>query len=215
MDLRGFVEAHLPGAPARVLEVGCGHGELARAIAALGYAVVAIDPDAPEGDLFQAVSLEEFADPGPFDAIVANRVLHHVADLPRALDKVANLLGSEGRLILHEHAFDRVDEPTARWYLEQRAAAGPGAPPSLESCLAEWEDDHAGLHGYAAMREELDRRFTERFFAWTPYLYGGLGGSADLEREEQALIDAAAIQATGFLYVGTTGRPDGPIDGPI
>jgi SAM-dependent methyltransferase len=172
MDLRGFVEAHLPGAPARVLEVGCGRGELAGAITSLGYGVVAIDPDAPEGDLFQAVSLEEFADPGPFDAVVANRALHHVADLPRALDKVANLLAHDGRLILREHAFDRLDDATARWYLEQRAAADPGAPCSLATCLADWEDDHAGLHGYAAMREELDRRFDERYFAWKPYLYG-------------------------------------------
>jgi SAM-dependent methyltransferase len=184
-----------------VLEVGCGRGELARAIACLGYGVVAIDPEAPAGDLFRAVSLEEFADPGTFDGIIANRALHHIADLPRALDKVVSLLGPEGRLILHEHAFDRLDEPTARWYLEQRTAAGPGAPPSLESCLVDWEHDHADLHGYAAMREELDRRFIELFFAWTPYLYGELDGTVD-EQQEQVLIDAGAIQATGFLYVG-------------
>jgi SAM-dependent methyltransferase len=201
MDLRGFVEAHLPSAPARVLEVGCGRGELARAIAGRGNAVVAIDPEAPVGDLFQAVSLEEFADPGPFDAVVANRTLHHLADLPRALDKVASLLGPQGRLILHEHAFDRLDQPTARWYLEQRTAAGPGAPPSLDSCLADWADDHAGLHGYTAMRKELDRRFDERYFAWKPYLYGELGGVVD-EQQEQDVIDAGTIQATGFLYVG-------------
>jgi SAM-dependent methyltransferase len=201
MDLPGFVEAHLPAAPARVLEVGCGRGELARAIAGRGHSVVAIDPQAPAGDLFQAVSLEEFPDPGPFDTIVANRALHHIADLPRALDKVASLLGPQGRLILHEHAFDRLDEPTARWYLEQHAAGGPGTPTSLKSCLADWEDDHAGLHGYAVMRVELDRRFNQRYFAWKPCLYSELGGVID-EQQEQALIDAHAIQATGFLYVG-------------
>lgn len=45
---------------------------------------------------------------------------------------------------------------------------GHGAPGLLEACLAHWRDDHAGLHGYTALREALDRRFTERFFAWAP-----------------------------------------------
>jgi 2-polyprenyl-3-methyl-5-hydroxy-6-metoxy-1,4-benzoquinol methylase len=39
-----------------VLEVGCGHGDLARTVSESGYEVVAIDPDAPEGELFEAVS---------------------------------------------------------------------------------------------------------------------------------------------------------------
>ena len=51
------------------------------------------------------------------------------------------------------------------------------------------------------MRNELDRRFTERFFAWVPYLYGELAGAVT-DLEERALIDAGAIQATGFRYVG-------------
>jgi SAM-dependent methyltransferase len=200
MDLASFVDTQLPQPPASVLEVGCGRGELARAINSRGYAVTAIDPEAPEGDVFQAVSLERFVDPGPVDAVVASRSLHHIPDLPAALDTIAGLLERGGRLIVHEHAWDRLDEATARWYLEQRAALGPAPAGSVAECLAAWRHDHAGLHGYGTMREELDRRFRERFFAWTPYLYWELGGA--VEQEERALIDAGAIQATGFYYVG-------------
>jgi SAM-dependent methyltransferase len=203
--LAAFVLSQLPPTPARVLEVGCGDGELARGLAARGYEVVAIDPRAPAGDLFRRVSLEQFTDPGPFDAVVANRSLHHIHDLPGALDKVARVLGPAGQLIVHEHAWDRVDEPTASWYLKKRSAAGRGAPSSPEACLAHWRDDHAGLHGYTALREALDRRFTQRFFAWAPYLYGELGDA--VEQEERALIDAGAIQATGFYYVGEPQSP--------
>jgi SAM-dependent methyltransferase len=199
MNIKSFVEAHLPPAPARVLEVGCGRGELARAIARSGYEVMAIDPEAPRGQLFQAVSLEEFAATDPFDVIVASRALHHIPDLPGAVEKIARLLRPSGRLILDEHAYDRVDEKTARWYLEQRAGEA-GAPSSLEACLADWEADHADLHGYTAMRAELDRRFSECFFSWMPYLYGELAGVE--AKEERALIDAGAIQAMGFRYVG-------------
>ena len=99
-------------------------------------------------------------------------------------------------MIVVEHAFDRLDEPTAGWYLEKRRAKGPHAPSSLQACLAEWEADHAGLHSYTAMRRELDLRFTERWFAWTPSLYLELGEA--LEQEERRLIEAGSIQATGF-----------------
>jgi hypothetical protein len=68
------------------------------------------------------------------------------------------VLAPTGRLILHEHACDRLDEPTTRWYLEHRTPSDPDAPTSLESRVADWEDDHAGPHGYAAMRVERDTR---------------------------------------------------------
>jgi SAM-dependent methyltransferase len=136
-----------------------------------------------------------------FDAVVASRALHHIPDLGAALSKLKDLLVSGGRLIVVEHACDRFDAPTARWYLEQRRATDPGAPSSLQACLAEWEADHADLHGSAAIRRELDRRFTVCFFAWTPNLHHELGHT--LEHEERTLIEAGAIQATGFVYVGT------------
>jgi SAM-dependent methyltransferase len=194
------VASKLPTGPARVLEVGCGDGRLARELDELGHQVVAIDPAAPPGAIFQAVSLKEFADPAPFDAVVASRSLHHIHDLSGGLSKLQRLLVPGGQLIVVEHAFDRLDEPTAGWYLKQRRAKGPNAPSSLEACMAEWDADHADLHGYAAMRRELDLRFTERWFAWTPSLYLELGTA--LEQEERTLIEAGSIKATGFQYVG-------------
>jgi SAM-dependent methyltransferase len=188
-----------------VLEVGCGRGKLARELARLGYQVTAIDPEAPVGDIFQAVAIEEFADPGPFDAVLANHSLHHIRDLRGALAKIARLLRPGGRLIVNEHAWDRLDEPTARWYLEQRAATHPDGARSVERCLAQWAADHAGLHTSTSMCTELYERFKERQFAWTPYLYRLLGDAVDA-RAEQVLIDAGAIQATGFRYVGERPR---------
>jgi SAM-dependent methyltransferase len=199
MDIAAFVATQLPRSHADVLEIGCGQGELARAVARLGYDIVAIDPQAPEGEIFERVSLEEFTGSGRFDAILANRVLHHIPDLAAALDRIARLLRPGGRLIVHEHAWERVDERTARWYLERR----PAASPSVESFLADWRSDHAGLHGSVELRAALGQRFKERYFAWTPYLHGELGGT-EVEREERALIEAGRIRATGFNYVGET-----------
>jgi SAM-dependent methyltransferase len=200
MDVAGFVDTHLPAPPARVLEVGCGRGELALSIARSGRQVVAIDPHAPEGDIFRAVTLEEFTHPESFDAVVAIGSLHHIADLPRALDRVHELLAAGGRVLVREHAWERFDRPTAEWYVAKHATQQAGRSQAVEACLAHWRENHAELHTSEALRSELDHRFAERFFAWTPYLYGELG--ADTESEEQELIDQGAIHATGFLYVG-------------
>lgn len=200
MELTEFVLGHLPPPPARVLEVGCGRGELALELSRHGYGIIAIDPEAPAGGIFRRISLEQLADPGPFDAVVASRSLHHIPALAAALDKVVRLLRPSGRLLVNEHAWDRLDEPTARWYLGRRAKL-PDPPDSLDECLLEWQEDHAGLHGYEAMRRELDRRFAELFFAWVPYLYREFDDPR-AEAEEAALIDAGKIRATGFRYVG-------------
>ena len=189
MNLEPFAAAHLPAPPGRVLEVGCGNGALAHAMARLGHDVLAIDPGAPDGDLFRRVSLEDLDDPGPFGAVVASHSLHHIHDLAAAVEKIARVLAPGGRLLLHEHAWDRVDESTLRWYREH---GGSGS-------LADWRTSHAGLHSSAAMRAELERRFRELLIEWTPYLHGELGADPD---DERSAIAAGAIRATGFLYVG-------------
>jgi SAM-dependent methyltransferase len=190
-----------------VLEVGCGEGALSRALVDAGYDVVAIDPAAPDGPPFRRIKLEEL-DPaeGPFDAVVASRSLHHVADLGVALDRVLRLLAPHGRLVLDEFAWDRLDVATADWYYGQQralAAAGrlTGLPASLDQCCREWHEEHVGLHGYVDMRSALDARFDQRLFIWTAYLYRLLNGEVSAQLEE-LLIESGAIQATGFRYVG-------------
>ncbi|MEX2421290.1 MAG: class I SAM-dependent methyltransferase [Actinomycetota bacterium] len=204
--MRDFVVAMLPPTPARVLEVGCGAGKLARALARAGFRVTAIDPEAPEDPIFQRVLLEDFAAEVPFDAAVASLALHHVHDLRAALEKIVGLLEPGGMLVLNEFAKDQLDEPTARWYFHERhalaAAFGRDPPPaSFDDWWMAWRDDHAGIHDSEAMRTELDRLFERRLFVWTPYLCR-YELDAALEPLERSLIDAGAIRATGFRYAG-------------
>jgi SAM-dependent methyltransferase len=190
-----------------VLEVGCGEqGALARALAEAGHDVLAIDPAAPQGDIFRRIKLEEIDADELYDAVVAVRSLHHITDLGPALDKIHDHLRPEGVLVLEEFGWDRLDVATAEWFYGQRralaAARGGEAPRSLEACCREWEDEHVGLHGYDVMREELDSRFNERFFSWEPYLHRFLEEAVAGESLERTLIDADAIHAVGWRYVG-------------
>ena len=200
-----FVRGHLPPPPARLLEVGCGQGELTVALAAVGYDVLGIDPLAPQGDLFRRLKLDDLEDSARFDAIVASHSLHHIRALDAGLDKIAASLLPGAVLVVDEFAWDRLDETTLDWLYGQRralAAAGHGeAPASHDDLRREWEAEHLGLHGFVALREGLDARFDERAFEWKPYLHRTLAGVAT-EVLEQALIDAGAIQALGFRYAG-------------
>lgn len=211
MSLVAFVQRHLPAPPARILEIGCGRtGELAYALAAAGYEVVAVDPVAPEGPLFRRVPFEELAEPGPFAAVVASLAMHHIADLTRTAEAVAALLHPGGRFILEEWDRDGLrDEATARWYFHQRHAAATTSPDSghdplpseFEAWRRAWWAEHGDLHGYDAMRAQLMAPFRERFFTRMPYLFR-YGLHPSLEALERALIEEGAIRATGFRWVG-------------
>lgn len=201
-DFAKFLLEHLPPPPARVLEIGCGdEGGVIPALAEAGYEAIGIDERAPEGDHFRRITLAELDEPASFDAVVAERVFHHVHPLGEALDKVARLAPL---FVLDEFAWDRIDEPTQDWYERQhRLLAAAGSTPSGPPDFTVWRERWAGadLHPADLILRELDARFERRYYEDRPYLYRWLGGPAT-EELEQGLVDADAIRPIGFRWVG-------------
>jgi ubiquinone/menaquinone biosynthesis C-methylase UbiE len=200
VDFATFVLSQLPP-ESRVLEVGSGTtGELALTLAEAGHDVVAIDPRAPEGPIFRAVALEDFAEDGTFDAAVCKRVLHHVDPLPPAVEKLARLAPV---VLVEEFAHERLDEPTRTWYQGQfRLLAAAGVRPDGPPDLGNWREEHRGLHPSGHVLAVLDASFTRTHYEDRPYLYRWLGGPVS-EALEQAVIDAGAIRPLGYRYAGT------------
>lgn len=201
VDFTGFALSQLPPPPARVLEVGCGpDGGITPALADAGYDVLAVDPRAPEGERFQRATLAEI-DEESYDAVVAERVFHHVHPLDAAFDKVARM---SPLLILDEFAWDCIDPPTQDWYESQHktlAAAGvqPKGPPDLDT----WRALHVdALIASDVILGEARARFDEQLFEPRPYLYRWLEGPST-ESLERSLIAAGAIRSCGFRWVGT------------
>src|SRR5581483_142412 len=101
------VGAILSGSPRRVLEVGCGWGELAARLGREpGIEVVAVDLSPRMVELARARGVDArvadvqslpFAD-GRFDCVTANWMLYHVPDLDRGLAEIARVLAPGGRL---------------------------------------------------------------------------------------------------------------------
>jgi 2-polyprenyl-3-methyl-5-hydroxy-6-metoxy-1,4-benzoquinol methylase len=99
--------------PLRILNAGCGSGELSLLMAREGHRVVGIDPE-PEyirlakeraADRFPdcqflVSSIEDYCGPGGFDAVVSTDVLEHIEHDRPAFDKLADLVRQGGRVML-------------------------------------------------------------------------------------------------------------------
>jgi hypothetical protein len=196
-----FVLGHLPPAPARVLEVGCGdEGGLVPDLARRGYDVVGVDPRAPHGDRYLQSEFQDAAEglaAEPWDAIVAARVLHHVDPLD---DGVALLAGLAPVLVVDEFAPDLIVGEAQAWYEERRARAGDVQAPER---IDDWRRRHPHLHPHDVVLGALRRRYHEHELVWAPYLYRWLRSPA-VEAQERAAIAAGDIPAVGWHWAGQT-----------
>jgi 2-polyprenyl-3-methyl-5-hydroxy-6-metoxy-1,4-benzoquinol methylase len=200
----------------RILDVGCGRGELAAALARAGHDVTAIDVRLPEprasapGVHFQEVDFLRFDAP-PFDAVLFASSLHHIAPLDAAVEHARRLLVPGGLLLAEEFALEAPDAATARWYYEVQAllaAAGRypvahihGAP-SAEP-LERWRHEHTHhdepLSEGRRMREEVARRLELTATHEGPYLYryihAGIAGTLGVEAPMTEALSSHVLEA--------------------
>lgn len=212
---------HLPDAPASALEIGCGAtGGFVPMLEALGYVAVGVDPEAPDGPQFVRRTFEEAELPDPFAVVVACTSLHHVDDPAAVVDRIADVLRSDGTLIVVEWAWEELDEATASWCFERLDPDGDGWLHSRreywqasgrpwDEALRDWAEQH-GIHRGVDLVAQLDRRFERVRLARGPYCFSGLAGTSP--RDEQAAIDAGLIRATRVDYVAVL-RPRTGEDG--
>ena len=159
MDFTEFVLSHLPPAPARVLDVGCGDiGGVVPALAAAGYDAFGVDPRAPAGPRYSHGDYRDVTE--TYDAVVAGRILHHVHPLGDGLDKLAALAPL---LIVDEFAGDLIDDAGQDWYENQyRMLVAAGSPPKAPASIDVWRAKHPDLHPHGVVLDGLRERYDER-----------------------------------------------------
>lgn len=214
-----FVRSQLPPPPARVLEVGCGSGELALALCAGGWRVTAVDPRAPDGEPFVRATVEELgvADYEPFDAAVAVVSLHHTGEVGVVLDKVRSLLKPGGVVVIDEFRKEHlVDKATAAFLYHQqlsllhagRGEVEGGIHPLKEGSFESWfsriSEQFADVHEEDVVLAALEERFTTRSLSYGPFLYRQ-ALDAEVEPLERKLIAEGGIRPTGLRWVGVLG----------
>jgi SAM-dependent methyltransferase len=137
-------EAVAEVAPSRVLEVGCGPGELAARIQdELGANVVAVDISPRMVELARGRGIDAHVGDaqelpfavGEFDCAVAAWMLYHVPDPDRALAELARVLRVGGRLVAVTNAPDHLRELRALLGLPTDRAASPFSAANGEELL--------------------------------------------------------------------------------
>ncbi len=208
-----FVCRHLPDAPARVVDLGCGRlGGFVPMLRGQGYDAVGIDPQAPEEPHYQRVEFEHAELPREVDAVVASTSLHHVADPARVIDRIADTLTGGGAAVIVEWAWETFDQATARWCFER--LGGDGEATWLDRLRDEWASSgqgwqtyfeswatREGLHRGEELVRLLDERFERRLLSFGPYFFPELSSTTDAD--ERAAIKAGQIRATRIDWVGT------------
>ena len=184
-----FILENLDPNGLRILEVGCGDGDVALSLQRAGVWVEAIDTDreAIEKALDKGVNAAEidFLDFNDdlFDAIIFTRSLHHIHHLEIAIQHAKKLLKPTGKLILEEFAVESIDEKTARWYYDMiDSLSNSGlikeSREQTNSPLEEWKSEHKHeppLNTGVSMINEVEKVFENVEIVRNAYLYRSIG----------------------------------------
>ena len=207
-----FVKRFLPPKGGRILEIGCGAGELAACLFKDGYEVVAIDSDCDSIAVAQSrgvdARLATWPDfnGGQFDAVLFTRSLHHIHPLDESVARAAKSLTEGGRIIVEDFAYDSVDEKTLRWFRSAiRSLEATGllmvGDEFLEKILAKtetlnaWHQCHEhDLHTAAEIDAQLERIFDRVIKEDSPYYFRYIAGAIPPSDKRDAILQAFAEQ---------------------
>src|SRR4051794_32096171 len=196
--VHAFARASLPPPPARVLEVGAGDGELAAALGAAGYDVLAVDPAGGCGVRQIPVHLVD-EPPASFDAAVAVVSLHHVEPLEESCRRLGDLVAPGGLLVVDEFDVGRFDETAAAWWIAEGRAIGCERPHDAAELAAALREH---LHPLSAVAAALATRFVVGEPVRGAYMYRWDLGP-ELREAEERLIAAGRLPAVGARLVAT------------
>lgn len=200
-ELVAFARANLPPAPARVLEIGAGRGELAAALRHVGYQVTAVDPRTEATSGVEPIALIEVS--GAFDAAIAIVSLHHVEPLHESVAHLAELLPGGARVVIDELDSDRYDERATGWWLHQRRARGDASGHAEKTAQQLVTELRHHVHSWQEVAGALAAAgFDVGEPVRGPYLHRWELGPELRAAEEQA-IAAGAIPAVGLRTVAT------------
>jgi SAM-dependent methyltransferase len=216
-----FVGRFLPRDCRRILEVGCGRGELAARLLKDGYSVVAIDSDQDSVAAARRLGIDarlatwpDF-DGGDFDAVLFTRSLHHIHPLDKSISHAADSLVEGGLIIVEDFAYESTDEKTLRWFssvirlLEVTGSLTVGADfrdkvLSKTETLKAWRENYESeLHTAAAIDAQLEKLFGRVIRESAAYYFRYIANAITATKKRDAILQAFAEQEETLAAEGS------------
>jgi SAM-dependent methyltransferase len=207
-----FIKRFLSSECRRVLEVGCGTGELAARLSKDGYSLVAIDSDGESvaaarrlGVNARVATWPDFA-AGQFDAVLFTRSLHHIHPLPESLKQAAESLVKGGLIIVEDFAYESTNEKTLRWFTSAvRLLEATGfltvSDEFLDKVLSKtatlkaWRQNHGNeLHTAADIDAQLEKIFDRVIRENAAHYFWYVANAITATEKCDALLQAFAEQ---------------------
>jgi SAM-dependent methyltransferase len=207
-----FVKRFLSGGRRRILEVGCGTGELAARLSRDGHVVLAIDSD-PESvaaarrlGLDARVAKWPVLEDGYFDAVLFTRSLHHIHPLDQSIRHAADTLREGGHIIVEDFAYESADEKTLRWFasavrLLEATQSLAASDEFLRTVLSKietvkaWQQNHENeLHTAVEINAQLEKTFGRVIREDAAYYFRYTADAITTTEKRNAIVQAFAKQ---------------------
>jgi SAM-dependent methyltransferase len=216
-----FVERFLPRDCRRILEVGCGTGELAARLLKDGYSVVAIDSDqdcvaaARRLGVDARVATWPDFDEGHFDSVLFTRSLHHIHPLDKSIRHAADSLVEGGLIIVEDFAYESTDEKTLRWFssvIRLLEATGLlivsdeflGEVLSRTDALKAWREHHEDeLHTAAEIDAQLEKLLGRVIRESAAYYFRYIATAISATEKRDAILQAFIEQEETLAAEGS------------